>query len=82
MQGTLDLGGSLFLIRLSADTGKAVERCLIRHIASGREVYVQSGAGLSRFIRECLQPDGPAERHGDEQVGTTAAGTANEEETP
>jgi len=82
MQGTIDLESSLFLIRLSTDTSKAVERCMIRHIASGREVYVQSGTGLSRFIRECLQPDGLAERHGDEQVGTTAAGTANEEETP
>ena len=82
MQGSVDLESSLFLIRLSADTGKAMERCLIRHIASGREVYVQSGAGLSRFIRESLQPDGPAERHGDGQVGPTAAGTANEEETP
>ena len=73
---------SLFLIRLSTDTSKAVERCMIRHIASGREVYVQSGAGLSRFIRESLRPDGPAERHGDGRAGTTAPGAANEEETP
>jgi hypothetical protein len=82
VQGIVELESSLFLIRLSADTGKATERCMIRHIASGREVYVQSGAGLSRFIRECLQPDGPAERHGDGQAGTTAAGPAAEEETP
>lgn len=82
MQRTVELENSLLLIRLSADTGKAVERCMIRHIASGREVYVQSGAGLSRFIRECLQPEGPAERHGDGQVWTTAAGAAAEEETP
>jgi hypothetical protein len=82
VQRTVELENSLLLLRLSADTGKAVERCMIRHIASGREVYVQSGAGLSRFIRECLQPEGPAERHGDGQVWTTAAGAAAEEETP
>jgi hypothetical protein len=82
LQGTVDLESSLVLIRLSADTGEAVERCMVRHIASGREVYVQSGAGLSRFIRESLRPDGPAERHGDGRAGTTAPGAANEEETP
>jgi hypothetical protein len=82
LQGTVGPECSLFLIRLSTDTSKAVERCMIRHIASGREVYVQSGAGLSRFIRESLRPDGPAERHGDGRAGTTAPGAANEEETP
>jgi len=80
MQGTVELESSLFLVRLTADPGTSVERCMIRHIASGREVYVQSGAGLSRFLRECLQSDGPAERHGDGRTGTTAAGDANEEE--
>jgi len=81
MPGTVELESSLFLVRLSVDTGTSVERCMIRHIASGREVYVQSGAGLSRFLRECLQSDDPAERHGGGWTGTTAAGAANEEAT-
>src|SRR6187401_1328759 len=63
MPGTVELESSLFLVRLSVDTGTSVERCMIRHIATGREVYVQSGAGLSRFLSECFQSDGPAERH-------------------
>ena len=46
-----------FLIRLSVDEAAQVERCLIRHIASGREVYVQSGPGLRTFITSCLLPD-------------------------
>jgi hypothetical protein len=80
LQGTVGAECSLFLIRLSTDTSKAVERCMIRHIASGREVYVQSGAGLSRFIRESLRPDGSAEQPGDVQAETTGADTDDEEE--
>jgi hypothetical protein len=46
-----------FLIRLSVDEAAQVERCLIRHIATGREVYVQSALGLRAFITSCLLPD-------------------------
>jgi len=48
------LDNSSFLLRLSVDEGTLVERCFIRHIASGREVYVQSGPGLQAFIKSCL----------------------------
>jgi hypothetical protein len=43
-----------FLLRITVDEVTQVERCLIRHIASGREVYVQSGPGLQAFIKSCL----------------------------
>jgi hypothetical protein len=43
-----------FLVRVSIDKERAVERCSIRHIASGREAFVQGGAGLSTFVKECL----------------------------
>lgn len=43
-----------FLLRISRDEDKSVERCFIRHIASGREAYVQSGPNLRAFIKSCL----------------------------
>jgi hypothetical protein len=43
-----------FLVRVSIDEGRGMERCSIRHIASGREAFVQGGPGLSTFVRECL----------------------------
>ena len=51
------LDNSSFLLRMSVDEAELVERCLIRHIASGREVYVQSGPGLQSFIKSCLLAD-------------------------
>jgi hypothetical protein len=51
------LDSSSFLVRISVDETALVERCLIRHIASGHEVYVQSGPGLQTFIKTCLLAD-------------------------
>src|SRR5258708_20783241 len=51
----LDSGS--FLLRFTVDEVALVERCLIRHIASGREVYVQSGPGLQAFIKSCMRAD-------------------------
>jgi hypothetical protein len=48
------LSSNTFLLRVSIDNGGAVERCFVRHIASGREAYVQSGPGLGAFVQECL----------------------------
>ena len=48
------LDNTSFLLRISVDEVTLVERCFIRHIASGREVYVQSGPGLRAFIKACL----------------------------
>ncbi|MGZ3616699.1 MAG: hypothetical protein ACXVAV_06810 [Ktedonobacteraceae bacterium] len=52
------LDNSSFLVRISTDEIAMVERCLIRHIASGCEVYVQSSPGLQNFIKSCLLTDG------------------------
>ncbi|SRR5260370_12890704 len=46
-----------FLLRISRDEGSSVERCLIRHIASGREAYVQGGSQLRAFVKACLLSD-------------------------
>jgi len=43
-----------FLVRCSTNGRSSVQRCLIRHIASGREAYVQVGPGLRDFIKSCL----------------------------
>ena len=48
------LKNSTFLLRVAIDRQGLVERCFIRHIASGREAYVQGGPGLSAFVQECL----------------------------
>lgn len=51
------LSNTSFLLRISVDEATRVERCFIRHIASGREVYVQSGSGLRAFFESCLLAD-------------------------
>ena len=43
-----------FLLRISRDGETSVERCLIRHISSGREAYIQSGPNLRAFVKDCL----------------------------
>lgn len=48
------LSDGSFLLRLWRDEDTAVERCLLRHIASGREAYVQGGRNLRDFVRACL----------------------------
>lgn len=48
------LSDGSFLLRISRDRDTLVERCLIRHIPSGREVYVQGGQNLRAFVRDCL----------------------------
>jgi hypothetical protein len=48
------LSDGSFLLRISRDEHTSVQRCLIRHIASGREAYVQGGSNLRAFIKACL----------------------------
>lgn len=47
-----------FLLRISVDETTFVNRCFIRHLASGREAYVQGGPNLHTFIKDCLLKDG------------------------
>jgi hypothetical protein len=62
------LGNSTFLLRIPAD-GASVERCYIRHIASGRQAYVQGGPGLRDFIKTCLLNGGSPEAGNPGAVG-------------
>jgi hypothetical protein len=59
-----------FLLRCSMNGQTRAQRCLIRHIASGREAYVQGGPNLRAFVKDCLlrndesdkkTPDAPKE---------------------
>jgi hypothetical protein len=50
----VQLSDSSFLLRISGDERASVERCFIRHIASGGEAYVQGGPNLRAFIKACL----------------------------
>ena len=45
--------GSL-LLRVIPQPGSAAGRYLVRHIKSGREVYLQSGQHLRNFVLDCL----------------------------
>jgi len=58
----VNLSDGSFLLRISRDENALIERCLIRHIASGREAYVQGGSNLRAFVRACLVNKGGAER--------------------
>jgi len=46
-----------FLLRISRDESSSIERCLIRHVASGREAYLQAGPRLRAFVKACLLED-------------------------
>jgi hypothetical protein len=52
--GEVRLSRNTFLLRITAGGHPPVERCVIRHLASGREAFVQGGAGLGAFIRSCV----------------------------
>ena len=43
-----------FLLRITIERDASLLRCLIRHIASGHEAYVQSGINLLDFVKEHL----------------------------
>ena len=43
-----------FLLRITTDETSGVERCSIRHIASGRVAHVQGGPNLRTFIKDCV----------------------------
>ena len=48
---------SSFLLRIWLEENGTAVRCLIRHMASGREAYIQSGSNLNAFVKACLLPD-------------------------
>ncbi len=48
------LNDASFLLRISIDNNAALVRCLIRHLTSGRESYIQSSTQLQAFVISCL----------------------------
>jgi len=54
----VQLSDGSFLLRISRDENASVERCFIRHIATGREAYVQGGPNLRAFVNACLLNNG------------------------
>ncbi len=54
----LHLNNASFLLRISIDAKASVTRCYIRHIASGREAYVQGGQKLRAFVKAYLLNSG------------------------
>jgi hypothetical protein len=56
------LSDGSFLLRISRDKDTLVERCLIRHLNSGQEAYVQSGQNLRAFVKACLLSNGESDK--------------------
>jgi hypothetical protein len=50
----LALAPGSILLRIWVEEPGHVERGLIRHLSSNREVYVQSGGSLKEFFEECV----------------------------
>ena len=63
------LGNNTFLLRIPVEEKGRVQRCWMRHIASGREAYVQGGPGLRDFIKTCLLNGGSPESENPGAVG-------------
>jgi hypothetical protein len=55
----VDLRETSLLVRVTIDEVHRVHRCLIRHLASGREAHLQGGQGLAAFVKACMLDDGP-----------------------
>jgi hypothetical protein len=51
---TIRIRENTLLLRITTDASAAIERCAIRHIASGREAYAQGGVHLRAFINDCI----------------------------
>jgi hypothetical protein len=53
----VQLKDGMFLLRIWSDNNGRVERCLIRHLASSREAFIQGGPKLRDFVKACLLND-------------------------
>ncbi len=51
------LSNGTLVVRVLEDTTIPVTRCLIRHVASGREISIQSGHGMRSFVTNYLLSD-------------------------
>ena len=71
------LNDGSFLLRIFTAANAASLRCLVRHLASGREAYIQSGPALQVFVQACLLAQ-PGQRG---QEGQEAGPTDPEQET-
>jgi len=75
----LHLSEGSFLLRFFGEVDSPVQRCLIRHMKSGREAFVQGGPSLRAFVKDCLLQSEGASSEGS-LIGT-AEGRASELET-
>lgn len=50
------LNRASFMIRAAVDAERTITRCLVRHLSSGREAYLQTGSALPAFLGAYLVP--------------------------
>jgi hypothetical protein len=48
------LSEGAFLLHITTSEDPLVVRCLVRHLSSGRQAYIQGGANLPAFVKDCL----------------------------
>jgi len=61
---TMHVDENTFLLRITTDQTVGVERCSIRHVASGRVAHVQGGPNLRTFINDCVLRHNEPEQSG------------------
>jgi hypothetical protein len=71
------LNDGTFLLRIFTGANTSTLRCLIRHLASGREAYIQSGQAMQSFVQACLlaqpaSPGAPEQQTRDQDTGDTS----------
>lgn len=54
----VQLSDGSFLLRILPMENGTLVRCHVRHLASGREAYLQGGANLRAFVNDCLLSNG------------------------
>ena len=57
----LRLDKGTLLLRITIDPDNDILRCHVRHLASGRDAYIQSSVHLQTFIQSCILWDSPSD---------------------
>lgn len=68
---TMHVDENTFLLRITTDQTSGVERCSIRHVASGRVAHVQGGPNLRTFINDCVLRHNEPEQSGNSEEPET-----------
>jgi hypothetical protein len=69
----LHLSSSSYVVRIMIDQEHGITRCLMRHVGSGCEAYLQGGSGLKAFVEDCLLEQPLSKPAASDRAGEQAA---------